>query len=376
METVGAAEQFATPACQAALLALAANDAAGKDAAGSDVANDVLIADLTALGKLRCKPAIPALVKRLEHSDALVRQTALETLVAIGGGQASGEVIGMLDDKSAPVRRTAIQALGSLHARDAVPRLLALYRKGDSRFEISQALAEIPDLSAVDIYMDGLASKNTKLRDLSARAIAKVGIEALPLVEARLNGKTPPEVVMTLQQIFSERQPITAWSLLGPLPNPTQEPFSVTKVDLNAQFKDSRGQMTRWKPAKLSKNPPGHVNLASQMNGVSSDATAYALAEIHAPAASEVDFVAGSDDSLTLWLNGQQIFEALGSRGYKADDFHIHAKLQAGKNVLLAKIGQFSGGWEFSVGYLVPRKGRCSRSSPNKSSPPRTPPTR
>jgi hypothetical protein len=47
------------------------------------------------------------------------------------------------------------------------------------------------------------------------------------------------------------------------------------------------------------------VNLRNQMSIVD-DATAYAVTELEAPAERAVEFVAGSDDSLTVWLNARR----------------------------------------------------------------------
>ena len=42
----------------------------------------------------------------------------------------------------------------------------------------------------------------------------------------------------------------------------------------------------------------------------------------------------------------QKVFEKLGSRAYKADEFRIKAELKTGKNLIVVKVTQGSGPWE------------------------------
>jgi putative heme-binding domain-containing protein len=328
-----------------------------------------LVAAIEALGNLRARTAVRPLVGRLHDSQTPVRQAAVAALALVGGKEATGEVMALLDDPKIEIRRAAILALGSLKAREAIPQLLRCGIKKETRFEVTQALAEMPDARALDLYLEGLGGRNNKLRASCSQAVAVLGVDVLPEIESRLDATLlGPDAVSELQQIFSRRQPTTNWKLLGPFASPVGEPFPVGQVPLDAEFRSSQGKKICWVPARLSPKLPGHVNLARQMS-VQSDATAFAVAELHSPANREVEFVAGSDDSFTLWLNGEKIFEAPGNRAYRADEFQPRGRLRAGTNVLLAKIGQGSGGWEFSVACLAPRESRLFQIVPKKLDP-------
>ena len=324
---------------------------------GRDAAPEVLTAALTALGTLKGAPALPAVTKRLTHTDAKVRIAAVNALAGIGGEPAVAPVSGVLGDKEAEVRRAAVQALGKLRAKTAVPALVRAYHDPQTRFDAINALALIPDVRALDVYIDGLLSKNQPQRDACRKAVAAVSAEALPLIEAKLEGALlPAEAIGELQRVYSAQQPIVKWQILGPFANPTMEPFDIAAPPLDKEFKDLNGKPIKWKPAKVEA-ATGRVNLTSQMTA-HTDVNCYAVTEIDSPAEREVELLGGSDDYLTVWVNGKKVFEDLTDKGWKADQYRIRATLKAGKNIIVAKCGNHGGGWEFSLSLPTAKKGK------------------
>ena len=133
------------------------------------------------------------------------------------------------------------------------------------------------------------------------------------------------------------------------------------------EFKDAQNRPIRWKKAKVT-GEYGMVNLRNQMT-IPDDATAYAVTELESPAERAVEFVAGSDDTMTVWLNGQKIFEDLNNHGWKWDAYHFRGTLKAGRNLVLVKCANAGGGWEFSLAYPAPRQGRLFEAKPQKLDP-------
>jgi putative membrane-bound dehydrogenase-like protein len=333
-----------------------------------DVGPEILVSALTVLGTLKAEAALPAIIQRVGHTDPKVRLAAVEALAHIGGDPAVNALLPLLTDKNPDLRRTAVTALGKLKAKSAIPGLLKAYASPDTRFEAIAALAEVPDVRALDAYLEGLGGKNAALREASGKAVAALRGEALPLIEAKMESTLlTPEVVGELQRIYATHQPITAWQLLGPFPNPVKEPFPVDKVPTEGEFKDVQGKAITWTKAKVE-GEHGKVDFLKQMP-VHSDVTVYALTDVESPVEREVEFLGGSDDSLTVWLNGQKIFEDLTDHGWKFDAYRFKGKLKEGKNVLLAKIGQHGGDWAFSVAVPAAQKGRLFESKPKKLDP-------
>ncbi|MEO5888662.1 MAG: serine hydrolase, partial [Ferruginibacter sp.] len=74
---------------------------------------------------------------------------------------------------------------------------------------------------------------------------------------------------------------------------------------------------------------------------------AYALAEINAPAATNILLAIGSDDGVKVWLNGKLVHDMWMPRGVVKDNDLVPLKLIKGSNQILLKIQDGNGGWGF-----------------------------
>src|SRR5262249_43214294 len=64
----------------------------------------------------------------------------------------------------------------------------------------------------------------------------------------------------------------------------------------------------------------------------------------------DAKILAGSDDQLAIWLNGQKVHDSGdGRRGFEADQDQVPLHFNAGRNHLLVKVGNFAGTWEFAA---------------------------
>lgn len=81
--------------------------------------------------------------------------------------------------------------------------------------------------------------------------------------------------------------------------------------------------------------PPARTNVGTQPANVS----AYARTTIEAPKRRRVHFVAGFDDWLKLWLNGELVASLQHDSGFEVAS--IPVKLRAGENELLVKLSNF-----------------------------------
>jgi putative membrane-bound dehydrogenase-like protein len=356
LEAANAAEQIGGPT----LIQLLA------DLAEHATAPELLAPALGALGRL--KAGAPTAAKQVRHPDPRVALAAVHALGQIGGEAAVPALIGALEDSRVDVRKAAIAALGELRARPALPALLKSYLDKSTRFEAIGALAQTPDLRALDAYLEGLGGKNAPVRELCRKAVAELGPAALPLLESRMESTLlTGDMVLELQRIYMKPVPVTDWMILGSFAHPCAEPFPPEAPPLDRDFKDAQGRPIRWKKAKIA-DAFGRVNLGEQMS-IHDEATAYAVAELDSPQERGVDFVAGSDDTMVVWLNGQKLFEDLNNHGWKWDAYHFRGTLKAGKNLILVKCANASGGWEFSLAVPAPRQGRLFEAKPQKLDP-------
>lgn len=85
---------------------------------------------------------------------------------------------------------------------------------------------------------------------------------------------------------------------------------------------------------------------------------AYAYGELSWPRDEVVAASFGSDDGAAVWVNGQRVHHLVTpGRGLEPDSDHFAVPLRAGKNQLLVKVENGSGGWGFAL-RLLDREGQ------------------
>ncbi|MFO0944940.1 MAG: c-type cytochrome [Planctomycetota bacterium] len=176
-----------------------------------------------------------------------------------------------------------------------------------------------------------------KLRD-------EIGPDIIRLHERH---ELPSPARVELQSVFSAPAPITVWRLAGAWPKqqrPEFDPKNPPAADQKFRVEDRE---FGWKEVSTSDaqgrlDPRDHVNPA---DGVW--ALAYAGFESDIEAKAEAVF--GSDDQLVVWVNGEQVYDFQGDRGYNAEEAKTRVPLRKGTNHVYVLSGNTSGPWSFSV---------------------------
>ena len=89
----------------------------------------------------------------------------------------------------------------------AVPALNKAFLQEATKFEAAGALAQIPDVRALDAYLFGLGSASDRLRKDCCQALKAIAAQALPLIEGRLDtGLLPGPVILELRQVYNWSQ--------------------------------------------------------------------------------------------------------------------------------------------------------------------------
>lgn len=156
---------------------------------------------IEALGQHRATTAIPALVRALEHPDAEVARTAVLALGRIPGEATLAPLLQALGHRDLTFRKAAVQSIGLNTNRAAIPQLLDAWKSPELKPEAFNALVKMPDLRALDAYLDALGSRNPEQRTAARRAIGAIRQDARPRIEARA-ASLPAAAVGELREIY------------------------------------------------------------------------------------------------------------------------------------------------------------------------------
>lgn len=112
-------------------------------------------------------------------------------------------------------------------------------------------------------------------------------------------------------------------------------------VDLNAEYDSGAGKKVKWQSGAHLKD-----GLVTTLYNNRTEAIAYMYRVIQAKQATEVVVSYGSDDTLTMWLNGQKVVEEQNEHSMQDIKPTVTLKLQPGENKLLLKCTNGTATWQ------------------------------
>lgn len=140
------------------------------------------------------------------------------------------------------------------------------------------------------------------------------------------------------------------WRYLGPFENNGNVGFNTMHVDeknidFQKEYTGKGGKKITWKERDFSDGTPNNLLLFEPPNNI--NAAIYLYREIEVGMPIDLPVSLGSDDTLSVWLNGQRLLHQPYARGCAPDQDRVTLKLQKGKNHYLMKICQGGGDWAF-----------------------------
>jgi putative membrane-bound dehydrogenase-like protein len=316
---------------------------------------------IAALARLKDPSAIKPLLEALKTPSPAVKSASIDALVAIvkdKHDRSRDEVIRALapcrSDAAVEVRNRAIAAAGSLGDREAVASLIVASETPTSRFEASLALAALPDVRALQVYLRGLTDKSTDLRKASAAAIGNIRDQAAAVLDQlAARRELPPEAIPELRSIFTGLAPVMKWHVLGPFAFDQPPGFPVEKpIDLKASWNGFESRQVSWRAAEAV-DSRGQIDLG-RIYRADDDRAAYGMAIIDSPSGRKAQMVVGSDDTLTVWLDGKKVYDFTDRRGFEHEQGRFDVSLARGPNRILVRCGNRGGPWQFAVAVTAP----------------------
>lgn len=279
------------------------------------------------------------------------RVACLEVLGDIARRQKEERVFdlltGMLASKDPALREAAVKGFIDTYCEKAVPALIEA-KRGASRELlklIDRALASTADHMVREVEKawnspEGAAAEYERAAKMGLDR-GQMGYSSARFLEAR--GR-----VKEAAKKFDELGVVRRWWLAGPFPNIQGAGFGRVfppeqEIDLKAKYQSSYGDAGWYLMDRTA--PAGRVNLENYF--VETDnVVGYALIYLVSDADREVEIRAGSDDTITIFVNGEIVWSHEQYRGLKFDNDVVEAKLKKGVNTTLFKVCEDWGAWE------------------------------
>ena len=267
---------------------------------------------------------------------------------------AADRIAALLDDPDADVRRAALRALVRLEERRAVGAIIAAASHETTRFDTIGALAALPDARALPLYLEGVVAANQDLREACRRALwaVRADIEA-DVVALHERQELPAAVRTALGNVLGSPEPLIEWQLAGSWPKDEPPPFDASLPPADAPSIGEGASAREWRSHRTA-DERGRVDLAPLWSpNTNCWALGYAAIALDAPLTTEA--LVGSDDQITLWINGTEVYRHEAARGWAADQARVPIELAAGTNHVWVLAGNDGGPWEFSVAVRMPQ---------------------
>jgi hypothetical protein len=141
------------------------------------------------------------------------------------------------------------------------------------------------------------------------------------------------------------------WHLVGPFPNPDGKGFENAHppeagVDLSALYDGMNTQRIGW--VKKPEFVDGQAHDLLPHVTPNTNVTVYLYRSVASAVPVEIPALFGSDDTLTVWLNGEKLLAANKPRACRLGDDRAELKLKQGVNHLLLKVCQGTLGFGFA----------------------------
>jgi hypothetical protein len=135
------------------------------------------------------------------------------------------------------------------------------------------------------------------------------------------------------------------WSLLGPLP--AGHAFAAEEIATLAPVPGERG----WSPPVYFYHDV--IDLDRQLEDPR-DCTVYAFTRFAMPETAEVRLWVGSDEDLTVWIDGSEVYRFAGRRVHHLGQERLPLRVEAGEHRLLVRAAQGRGRFAFSFNLCEP----------------------
>ncbi|MBX3747422.1 MAG: HEAT repeat domain-containing protein [Verrucomicrobiae bacterium] len=322
---------------------------------------------LRILGTTATPGGLRAVHAHLAHPDESVRDTAFRVLAAWRDPAAIPALVQVLRSPAQPVHQTLalrgavrLLAQGNLAPAQRLPAyrdLLALAQRPDDRKLILSGLGSVPDPDAIPVVQPLLADPSIRTEaesallsiatHLTSSAPAQAEALAKQLKASSTDASIRDQAARVLERLDQYGDYITAWQFAGAYTLFAGEGGSLFAREFPPERDDPSVQ---WQPlpAGTQAHRPWMMDLLATGTGPNRCA-GYARTWVHSAVAQPAQVELGADDGHKLWCNGEPVSQANRGGAAVPGEFKTIVSLRQGWNLLLLKITQDTGPWEFCL---------------------------
>jgi hypothetical protein len=145
----------------------------------------------------------------------------------------------------------------------------------------------------------------------------------------------PPQAMMLIK-------PPLRWQVIGPFDGGVGTRFAGDlPSDSGAEYPGAGGRKVRWKAVDDDcVRSDGYIDFEKALGRGNNGATTFGLTTFTSATGGSAKLHVGSGDALTIWLNGQQVFDKQVHRSAEPDEDVVDVNLRAGNNSVLVKINR------------------------------------
>lgn len=161
------------------------------------------------------------------------------------------------------------------------------------------------------------------------------------------NQATGYKIGVDSYQVLHASPFVQRYTVLGPFPKTDATVSSVSSenpINLNETYKGIEGKTLRWREAETRTS--GMLDLRANI-GMNTGVVGFAVTYVYAPKAMDTVLLLGSDETVTVWLNGTEIHKKRVYRRITPDADTIPCQLKAGWNEVLCSVEQ--NGWTWAL---------------------------
>ena len=293
---------------------------------------------------------IQELVRRYQQCEDLALRCELLNAIALQSTDAAKPlVLEAVHSKHADLRASATALLGGFDDLKASDCLLNTLVHGPQTMRPAaiRACLQLAEKMAAANRPEADRWYRLALHNASDRAIIRDALLGMgdktddPLVLQKID-----EMKTNYQTMAQKFGFVVHWHLAGPFPldeNKLEaEDLSVETIDLSRPFKVGMKTMS-WS-AVSADNIQGILHLSDWFG--SNAGVIYVYAEVILPSPRPAQFKVGSNDGVSVWLNGVKIHHHSKGRVLTIDEDQISVALAQGRNRLLLRIMNLGGAWQ------------------------------